>query len=58
LGELPNPDTRIECGCASSVDPKEPIPKEIDHHEIAVLFTVVNEVQFLLAPEPGKSPKA
>ena len=48
----------IKCGGVSSIGPKELIPKEIDYCEISVLFTVVDEVQFLLVPEPGKSLKA
>ena len=42
----------------ASVSPKNPIPEEIDHREIAVRVPVVSEVEFLLASEPCKTPKA
>ena len=42
----------------ASVSPKNPIPEEIDHREIAVRVPLMSEVQFLLASEPCKTPKA
>ena len=42
----------------ASVSPKNPIPEKIDHREIAVRVPVVSEVEFLLASEPCKTPKA
>ena len=41
-----------------SVSPQKPVPKKVDHRKIAVSVAVVDEVQFLPAPEPGISPKA
>jgi hypothetical protein len=42
----------------TSIGSKKPVPKEIDYREIAVRVAVVDEVQLLLTPEPGISPKA
>ena len=41
-----------------SVGSQKSIPKEVDHSKIAVRATMVDEVQFLFASEPGKSLKA
>ena len=38
----------------ASICPENPIPKEIDHREIAVRMPMMNKVQFLLASEPCK----
>jgi hypothetical protein len=37
-----------------SIGAENPIPKEINHREIAVRMPMMNKVQFLLASEPGK----
>ena len=34
---------------------EQPIPEEIDHREIAAPIAVVNEMELLLPPEPGKA---
>ena len=37
-----------------SIGPENPVPEEIDHREIAAGVSVMNEVQRLLASEPGE----
>ena len=37
-----------------SISTENPIPEEMDHREIAVRVPMMNEVQFLLPPEPCK----
>ena len=40
-----------------SIGTEQPIPEEMDHREIAVRVSVMNEVQLLFASEPCKSLK-
>src|SRR5215470_6673393 len=40
-----------------SIGTKNPIPEEMDHREIAVRVSVMNEMQFLFPSEPCKSLK-
>src|SRR5580698_5552010 len=42
---------------ARSERPQHSVPKEIENREIAVGMTVMQEVKFLLAPEPGEPAK-
>ena len=41
-----------------SIGTENPIPEEMDHSEIAVRVTMMNEVQFLFASEPCKPLKS
>ena len=41
----------------ASIGTENPIPKEMDHREIAVRVPVMNEMQFLFPSEPCKSLK-
>ena len=40
-----------------AIGAEQPIPEEIDHREIAVPIAVVDEMELLLSPEPGKAAK-
>ena len=48
----------VEAGLkVTAIGAKQPIPEEINHREVAVPVTVVNEMELLLSPEPRKAPK-
>jgi hypothetical protein len=40
-----------------AIGAKKPIPEEINHREVAVPMAVVDEMELLLSPEPGKAAK-
>jgi hypothetical protein len=44
-------------GLNATVGTEKPIPEKIDHREIAVPIAVVDEMELLLSPEPGKAAK-
>ena len=39
----------------TSIGSEKPVPKEVDHSEIAVRVQMVDEVKLLLAPEPSET---
>ena len=39
----------------TSVGSEKPVPKGVDHREIAVRMQMVDEVKLLLAPEPSEA---
>src|SRR2546430_1086010 len=41
----------------AAIGAEKPIPEEIDHREIAVPVAVVDKMELLLSPEPGKAAK-
>ena len=41
----------------SSISTEKPIPEKMDHCEITVCVTVMDEMQLLLAPKPCKPSK-
>jgi len=41
----------------AAIGAEKPIPEEIDHREIAVPVAVVDEMELLLSPKPGKAAK-
>jgi hypothetical protein len=45
----------IQRGSASSVRITKPIPEIIDYRKIAIGVPVVQKMELLLSPEPGKS---
>src|ERR1700730_4140997 len=44
-------------GLNATVGTEKPIPEKINHREIAVPIAVVDEMELLLSPEPGKAAK-
>ena len=45
------------CYRGAAVGAEKLIPEEIDHREIAVPVAVVDKMELLLSPEPGKVAK-
>lgn len=45
--------TNVRIG--ASVGPEKPVPKEVDHSEIAVRVQMVDEVKLLLTLEPAET---
>ena len=48
--------TNVRVG--TSVGSEKPVPKGVDHREIAVRVQMVDEVKLLLAPEPSETSEA
>ena len=45
--------TNVRVG--TSIGSEKPVPKGVDHSEIAVRVQMVDEVKLLLAPEPSEA---
>jgi len=45
----------VDIAVGAPIGAENAIPKEVDHGEITVRVKMVNEVELLLAPEPGEA---
>jgi hypothetical protein len=47
----------VPCRLDAAIGAEKPIPEIIDHGKIAIGMAVVDKMEVLLLPEPGKAPK-